>query len=155
MADEFVSLGAYLHAPAFPPVTEKEPREAEVPAERDPVLDDVASQMRRFRAALYDAFAAVRERMLRDIACEVVGRELQLAPAEVEAIALRACAQIEAPLGVRVHPLDAAAFEQWTCDLETDASLHRGDVVLRVRDGAIDAALGVRLEGVLAAAACA
>lgn len=155
MADEFVALGAYLHAPEFAPVAEEEPHDAEASIERDPVLDEIASQMRRFRAALYDAFAAVRERLLRDIACEVVGRELQLAPADVEAIALRACAQIEAPLCLRVHPLDAAAFAQWTCDLETDASLHRGDVVLRVRDGAIDASLGVRLEGVLAAASCA
>ncbi len=155
MADEFIALRAFLHAPELPPAAQEERCEAEVPAQSDPALREIASQMRRFRAALYDAFEVTRERLLRDIACEVIGRELQVAPADVEAIALRACAQIEAPLCVRVHPLDVPAFAQWTCGVETDAALHRGDVVLCVNDGTIDAALGVRLEGVLEAASCA
>lgn len=155
MADEFVALDAYLHASEFAPPVEEESPEAEVSVETDPMLGEIASEMRRFRAALYDAFAATRERLLRDIACEVVGRELQLAPADIEAIARRACAQAEAPTCVRVHPLDAPAFSRWTCDVETDVALRRGDVVLCVRDGTIEAALGVRLEGVLEAATCA
>lgn len=154
MADEFVALGAYLHAPEFPAAVEEEPSETEVPVEGEPMLGEIVSQMRRFRAALYDAFATVRGRLLSDIACEVVGRELQLAPADIEAIVRRACAQAEAPTCVRVHPLDAPAFSGWTCDVETDTALRRGDVVLCVRDGTIEAALGTRLEGVLEAATC-
>ena len=155
MPDEFVSLREYLRVPdSVPPVEEKAPTVLGDPARDEVVLFEIGSEMRRFRAALRDGFEAARECLLRDIACEVLGRELQLAPADIDAIVSRACAQADAPASIRVHPMDAEALAAWTCDVETDATLHRGDAVLCVSEGTIDASLGVRLEGVLERRTC-
>lgn len=158
MDSAFVDLREYLRAPERPAQASDRERANEREASSapaDPALREIAGQMRRFRAALYDAYDAVRAQLLRDLVCDVLGRELQLAPADVDAIARRACEQIDAIACVRVHPDDVAALSAWTCAVEADATLHRGDVLLCVRDGTIDASLGVRLEGVLASLACA
>jgi flagellar biosynthesis/type III secretory pathway protein FliH len=116
-------------------------------------LREIASEMRRFRAALRDAFEASREALLRDIACGVLGRELALQPANLNAIAARIVAEIGTPVRIRVHPDDAAALEEWECELVPDASVRPGDIVFEVNDGSVDASLGIRLDEALAAAA--
>ena len=74
-------------------------------------LEDAASEARRFRAALADALAFSLERLVRDIACDVLARELVLAPPDVAAIAARALERYleDGPLQVRVHPDDRGA----------------------------------------------
>jgi flagellar biosynthesis/type III secretory pathway protein FliH len=111
-----------------------------------------AREVRFFQAHLSEALESAIEVLRNDIATEVVGRELQLAPAEIEDIVRRAVRRFaaEGPLCIRVHPDD---LEKVSCEVPSagDCALRRGDAVLEVRTGTIDASLGVRLESVLRA----
>ncbi len=117
----------------------------------EPDLEDAAAEARRFRAALADAFALSLERLVRDVACDVLARELVLAPPDVAAIAARALERYldDGPLQLRVHPDDRGACAPLDLRIVTDERLRAGDVVLDVRCGSIDASLGARLETVL------
>jgi len=105
---------------------------------------------RLFHAALGDAFDTLAAQLARDLACEVLMRELQLAPADVAALASRLLNERSAqePLRLRVAPADAHI----ACDLPVvaDPRLQAGDAVLECRSGEIDARLTVRLSAILA-----
>jgi hypothetical protein len=105
---------------------------------------------RFFQAALADAFDLQLAGLVRDIAAEVVGRELRLAPADIGEIARRLLAEYaaEEPLRLHVSPGDVA----FACALPivVDPALAPGDAVLECRSGDIDARLAVRLAGVSA-----
>ena len=118
----------------------------------DVECDAALGEARRFRAALREALEAVRADLLRDVAADVLGRELRLAPVELEAIVERACARyrIDEPLAVRVSPGEGRSLGHRFHVIE-DAGLRAGDLQLEVRCGEIDARLGARLERVLAA----
>jgi hypothetical protein len=113
--------------------------------------EPVLAEARRFAAALADGIALSLERLVRDIACEVLARELALAPCDVATIAARALHRYldEEPVRVRVHPDDIAACSALELAVVADRSLRAGDVVLDVRCGSIDASLGARLETLL------
>jgi flagellar biosynthesis/type III secretory pathway protein FliH len=106
--------------------------------------------VRLFHARIAEALESAVERLLCDVACDVLARELQLAPVDIERIVDNVLQRYSAeqPLQVRVHPEDAANLQ---CALPTvvDANLARGDAIVELRDGFIDASLGVRLEAVL------
>ncbi|HEY3676738.1 MAG TPA: FliH/SctL family protein [Candidatus Tumulicola sp.] len=106
---------------------------------------------RRFGAALADALALSLERLLRDIAYDVLARELALAPCDVATIAARALNRYldEEPVRVRVHPDEVTACATLDVGIVGDPSLRIGDAVLEVRCGSIDASLEARLEAVL------
>jgi hypothetical protein len=114
-------------------------------------IDDGLAAARRFRAALADALALSLERLLRDIARDVLARELALAPCDVAAIAARALRRYldEEPLRLRVHPDDVRACVALDVGIVADQSLRVGDAVLEVRCGSIDASMEARLEVVL------
>lgn len=114
--------------------------------------DDALADARRFRAALAEALDAALTELLRDVSCEVLGRELQLAPADVSAIACDALKRYDAdvPLRLRAHPDDAPRLEALELPIILDAALRRGDVTIELRSGTIDASLGARLEALLA-----
>lgn len=121
------------------------------PAIAQPGQADVCAEIRRFHAALADAVDAALHEIVRDVACEVLGRELQLATADVAAIARSALERFasDVPLRLRVHPHDASALATLGLPVVQDAALRRGDVVIELRSGTIDASLGTRLETVL------
>jgi flagellar biosynthesis/type III secretory pathway protein FliH len=154
---EFVTLGAWLRPPAqaaaIGPLAYDDEPVAEPPVRPvdDDVIADAASRARRFRAMLADALDRTLADLLRDIAAEVIGRELQCAPAELQHIVQRALerAADELPVSVRVHP---SQLELLRLDLPlvADARLRRDDVRIELRSGTIDASLGARLEQVLA-----
>jgi flagellar biosynthesis/type III secretory pathway protein FliH len=151
---EFIALGTWLCPPApaiatDPPAHDDEPPPAP-PAEEDAIAD-LASRARRFRAMLADALDRSLADLLRDIAAEIVGRELQCAPTELQRIVERALerAADELPLSVHVHPSQLALL-QLGLPLVADARLRRDDVRIELRSGTIDASLGVRLEQLLA-----
>jgi flagellar biosynthesis/type III secretory pathway protein FliH len=78
---------------------------------------------------------------------------LALEPANLDAIAAQVVAEIGTPARIRVHPNDAAALEEWECEVVLDdESLRPGDIVFEVNDGSVDASLGIRLDAALAAA---
>lgn len=112
---------------------------------------DALRAARLFRAALADAFDAVLAELTRELAAAVLGRELQLAPVDLEALARRLIAErrSDEPLCLRVAPSDAGI----ACELPVvaDPELRAGDAVLVCRSGEINARLAVRLAGVLAA----
>lgn len=115
---------------------------------------EAARDVRLFRARIAEALEAALERLLADVAAEVLGRELLLQPCEIDAIAGRALQRYaaEEPLRVRVHEDDVARVR---CGVTAvaDPELRRGDAVIELRDGCIDASLGIRLEYILRAAA--
>jgi flagellar biosynthesis/type III secretory pathway protein FliH len=87
--------------------------------------------------------------LVREIAVEIVSRELRLAPAEISNIVNLACARYAQPLSIRVHPdevQDVRGFE----NVVADNSIRRGDVMLTISGASIDASLGMRLARVLA-----
>jgi flagellar biosynthesis/type III secretory pathway protein FliH len=149
--DEFISLAATLTAPAVA-AAEALP---EIEIADDPLDEaDAMREVRLFRARLAEALDSAVEQMLCDIASGVLGRELRLAPADIKRIIDRALQRYaaEEPLRVRVHPGDAAKL-QCGVPIIADAQLRRGDAIVELRDGFIDASLGVRLDAVLRACA--
>ncbi len=157
--DRFVPLAQWF-APlaAMDTATEEEPEEAPTRADETPALPliehcdvDAGAEVRRFRAALADALEYAVEELLRDIAASVLARELTIAPADVHAIVQQAREryQIDEPFAIRVHPAECAMLQDQPVRMKADPSLRRGDVVLEVACGTIDATLGARLDRVL------
>jgi flagellar biosynthesis/type III secretory pathway protein FliH len=152
MPDGFVPLDRALRPAPEPPTVSGDVATAVVTiGELEPDLEDAIAEARRFRAALADALALSLERLVRDVACDVLARELVLAPVDVAAIAARALERYsdDGPLRLRVHPDDRSACATLDLPVVTDERLRAGDVVLDVRCGSIDASLGARLETVL------
>ncbi|MHB8433493.1 MAG: FliH/SctL family protein [Candidatus Tyrphobacter sp.] len=144
--DEFVPLDAYLQ------VSERAQELAAAPEPAQPqVARQALQEARRFRAALADAFDAAREQLVRDLASDVLARELACTPADVRRIAQRTLARYagDEPLHVCVHPGEVALLAGFDLPVVADARLRRGDVTLVLRHGTIDASLGVRLAHLL------
>jgi flagellar biosynthesis/type III secretory pathway protein FliH len=128
-------------------ITEDEPRPKSEISDADAEL---ARDVRLFHARITEAVECAVERLLCDVACDVLARELHLAPANVERIVDRALERYfaEQPLRVRVHPDDAESLH---CALPVlgDPQLSRGDAIVELRDGFVDASLGIRLDTLL------
>lgn len=112
-------------------------------------VEALLRDVRRVRAALADAVQAALADLLTDIAAGVLGRELQLKACDLGAIVGRALERYGdvTPVCVRVHPDDAGAVDGYP--IRSDSSLRRGDAIIEVQSGTIDARLGVRLDRVL------
>ncbi len=106
-------------------------------------------EARLFRARLDDALEDALARLVRELAADVLARELRLAPCDLAAIVARARAQ--APV-VRVRVAPGEAAREYGVPVLADAALQPGDAVLELAGGALDARLGVRLAAVLATA---
>jgi len=123
--------------------------EASVPVAEDP-SNDVARALREarlFRARLQDAFDDALARLVRELAAEVLARELALAPCDVRALAQR-IAGTTPFVRLRVAPEDVSSLAG-RVDTVADPALHPGDAIVELAGGAIDARLGVRLAAVL------
>jgi hypothetical protein len=154
-AAEFVSLADLLRAPradaasAAPAAVCAPPADdRDAPASREIV--DAVREAKRFRARLADAFDAAAARLLRDLAGDVLARELRLAPCDLSALVARVHAR--APVvRVRVAPEDGPRVRD--VPVVVDETLRAGDAIVEVTGGGIDARLGVRLGIVLEAVA--
>ena len=115
-------------------------------------LNEAIAGVKRFRAALADAVDMVIGDLLRDIASDVVCRELLISPVDVRAVVARAKERyaFDEPVAIHVHPDDCAVLVNSGTKIVSDGRMRRGDVVLTVRCGTIDATLGARLDTVLA-----
>jgi len=131
-----------------PPIERDANASSALEAECD--LVEIVREMRLFRARLNELLAQSLQSLCADIATDVLARELQIAPADVAAIAERLAARFldEHPVRVRVHP-DEVDLVNCGLPVTGDGRLHRGDAVLELRGGVVDASLGVRLQGVL------
>ena len=156
MPEAFISLASMLLAspepapqlPAEPAI--EDPPQAVFPLTNDE-LEDALRDARLFRAQLREALDIAVETLLVDVAAEVLGRELALAPVDIISIVDRiVCGFVgEDPVRVRLHPDDVHNIESSDIEVRGDAALRRGDAVLEVRCGEIDASLGARLDGVI------
>ncbi|MGH7736691.1 MAG: FliH/SctL family protein [Candidatus Tyrphobacter sp.] len=122
------------------------------PAQQQPQPID-AQRVRRFYAALADALDCALDDLMRDVASDVLARELALAPADVARLAHDALSRLasQEPLYVAVHRDDAGALAALHVPVRIDETLRRGDASIVLRYGSIDASLGARLQDVLAA----
>lgn len=146
-ATPIVDTSAFIesvHAEA--PVDERAPATCSCEAETKAESIRVA---RHFRAALADALAQATARLIRELASDVLARELTIAPCAIESLVARlARDHVSAgPLRVRVSPFDRVT----TCEfpIVVDASIQVGDALLECTSGIVDARLGVRLSDVL------
>ena len=161
---EFISLADLLRPPVPLVATpvDVEPPIAEPPAM--PTLDDATlprrdestnhelvaalRETRLFRARLADAFEGARQRLLRELATDVLARELRVAACDLDALARRIIA--EAPfVRIRVAPSDVATISG--APVVADTELDAGDAIVELIGGGLDARLGVRLAAVLEA----
>jgi flagellar biosynthesis/type III secretory pathway protein FliH len=111
--------------------------------------------IRRFRAALADALDVAVQRLLAEIAENVLARELTVAGADVAAVVAKTRERFssERVLTVRVHPRDRNVLGGLEIDSVIDETLVPGDVIAELRSGTIDLRLRARLESALAACA--
>lgn len=162
--DAFVSLADLLR----PQVVVAEPASGHLDASQDDVAERgetysdvhaaIGRDVRLFRAQLADAFDAARDAVLRELTYAVLGRELLLAPSDIQTIASRILAEhpLAQPLRIRIAPDDVFAIDAHADSLPTvvcDPSLAPGDAVIELASGTIDAQLGVRLAVLLASVA--
>lgn len=157
--ENFRSLASMLLRQSEPAAGDTEPVLSGV--EAIPQCDTDASEdelelmreIRLFHARIIEAAEAAVERVVSDVAADVLARELLLEPADIEAIVDRGLKRFaaEEPLRVRVHADDAPRLN---CSVPAiaDERLRAGDAVIELRGGSIDATLGVRLSTVVEAA---
>ena len=153
MGDRFVALQDFL-LPALVSEPLESFDEQLIAPQRDEApheLREAVGEARRFSAAVRDAADVSVRSLLCDIAAEVLARELQLAPANLQAIVAAAYArhENEGVLVARVHPDEVGALAGSALEVVADCALRRGDAVLQVRSGTIDVSLGARLADVL------
>ena len=164
MAETFVSLASYVRGGAAaepPPVAESVPVQgvAAIPPASvagcgvEFVHAEVHSGLTLVRLAAFEAFERAKMSLLAALAQEVLGRELALAPADVEALVARAgeCFREFEPLSITLSAADAARVGT-SLPTFADASLEAGDVVIAVRDGAFESLFRFRLQAALAGA---
>lgn len=112
------------------------------------VVTDALREAKLFRARLADAFDDARGRLLRELASDVLARELRIAPCDLDVLAQRALAS--APVvRVRVAPSEIGLVSG--IPVVADPELAEGDAVVEIDGGAIDARLGARLALILEA----
>jgi flagellar assembly protein FliH len=160
VAAEFVALADMLRPPAgaappdaCPDLAVEFEHAGAAPGSATEPPGDVGSDIvaavrdaRLFRARLGDALEAATARLIRELASDVLARELKLAPCDVDALVRRVLER--APVvRVRVAPADVAHVRAAPC--VADPALAPGDVLVELNGGALDARFGVRLATVL------
>jgi hypothetical protein len=106
----------------------------------------VLRDARLFRARLADAFDSAATKLVRELAADVLMRELRLAPCDIAALVQRV--RDRAPVvRVRVAAVDVDAVRG--VPVVIDPALEAGDAMVELAGGALDARLGARLACVL------
>lgn len=122
------------------------------PAEpgRESVLFALGSELGIVRIAAGESFEDAARRLLERLACDVLGRELALAPCELGGLIAAARAELEAlePLCLITAPGERAEFPRaFPC--RTDPALAPGDLFVEASGGAIDLRLRARVQRAL------
>jgi hypothetical protein len=152
----FIPLAELLRPPVVEKLPEPElvPDVCEIPAALPELAlavetADALRAARIFRAVLADTLDAVCARLVRELAADVLARELRLVPADISAIIQRLIAEcLDQPVRVRVAPSDAQVICEFP--VVADVTLQPGDAILECVHGSVDARLGIRLADVLA-----
>jgi flagellar biosynthesis/type III secretory pathway protein FliH len=160
VAAEFTALADILRPPpgvaaldARPQLGDESERDGAALGSAAETANDAAADIcaavreaRLFRARLADALDAAAARLIRELASEVLARELKLAPCDIDVLVRRI--HERAPVvRVRVAPADVPHLRAAPC--VADPALAAGDALVELHGGALDARLGVRLATVL------
>ncbi|MGB8965823.1 MAG: FliH/SctL family protein [Candidatus Cybelea sp.] len=161
MPDGFVPLASLLRPIVVEPVDPSLPVSTTAAGTPDEAIaragtleaeyDENLCAARRFRAALADALEVAVGRLLREIANDVLARELRLASADVASVVAHALARFdgEKVLSLRVHPSELGTLPELGLEKIADESLAPGDAVIELHSGTIDLRLPARLEAAL------
>lgn len=161
MPDEFIPLEVFfapVRSQVEPPSASGAEQDRDGGAEgggRDAdcgaLLEQTMREVRCFRAALADALDAAVDRLLPNVASEILARELQLAATDVRAIVAKTLERFgsERVLSIRVHPQALAALTESPVAVVADAALADGDLMVELNSGTIDMTLKVRVAHLL------
>ena len=143
-----------IEPPTPPPVASREVDAPPAPASNPQiaaVLATFASEIVRLRARAAELVESEAESLLQMIASAVLVRELELAPADVAALAARTRDEWRGthPLRFRVAAADVDRLAMLGELLEPDPSLQPGDLQVQLPEGMLDLRLGTRLAAVL------
>jgi hypothetical protein len=155
MPDGFISLGDWVremraHAPLPPPdAPEASDPELAVP-EQTAEIASFAEEIALLRLRVVESFERSRERLLRRFAEEVLVREQQLLPADIEAIARKALIAFaeESPVALAVAPAEAACLRA-DIPVRADAALQPGDIIVDIADGRFESPLRLRVARII------
>jgi hypothetical protein len=102
------------------------------------------------RIAACESFEDAARRLLERLACDVLGRELALAPCDLGGLIATARAELQAldPLYIVTAPGERAEFPP-EFPLRSDPALAPGDLFVEVSGGAIDLRLRARVQRAL------
>ena len=111
---------------------------------------DVARELTLLRLAAFEAFERAKRRLLESFAAEVLGRELALAPIDVDALAAEVLARFAdlEPVALVLSPSDGRRVHA-PFPVRIDDALRPGDFCIDVRDGIIESTFAFRLAAVL------
>ena len=164
MDERFIPLAAFVRGNAHTAIAPVQSAgtaaesEAATPGVTPGVLDfahaDVVHELALMRLATMEAYGRAVESLLRSLADDVLARELLLAPADVDALVQRVLATfpVRDPVALRVSAADAGRVQAGLA-IRVDPSLGSGDLIVVVRDGALESRFAQRLEDALARAA--
>lgn len=107
------------------------------------------------RLAAFEAYERRTVRLLAALADDVLARELRLADCDLAALAARvlAAAGTAEPVVLVVGDSAAGQLADIGLPVRRDDALGPGDLIVEVRDGALESPLTFRLAGALAASA--
>jgi flagellar biosynthesis/type III secretory pathway protein FliH len=157
-SDEFVPLAIFLNpvespVPSTTCATERVDADVALPhcVQASDELAETLSAVRCFRAALVDALEVAVQSLLPAIACDVLGRELRIEPADLAAVVAEAVERFgrEQVLVIRAHSGEISALESLGVELAADDRLALGDAEIELRSGTVDMRLRARLEALL------
>ncbi len=124
-------------------------------------VGSVCAELALMRFAAAEALEGAARRVLCDLAGDVLGRELALAPCNIDALLRRAVAAFTdlEPVSVRVAAEDAPLLSSATVTcaqkelaalpVRVDPALVSGDFIIEVRDGALESPRAFRLRSTL------
>ncbi len=158
MPERFIRFSALLRSTvsAAPDLPTQNVAAVDVCAAPQPRVPDgereLAREVAHFRARLAESFEAAQANLMRKFAREMLARELQLAPADVAEIVRSTCEGVQRSdiLRVRVNPQDIPAL-LGDIPMLADEYLTRGDAIVELHQGSLDASVSIRFESLLAA----
>lgn len=151
MADSFVTLATLLReSPAVPSAPPVEPASEIALVQAGFSRAAVVQELALLRLAAREAFERSAAELLHIFAQDVLARELRSAPADLQLLAGRLLAGCGAnePVELVLSPGEAELL-QVALPVRADPELAPGDLVVRVREGALESHLEFRLTAAL------
>jgi hypothetical protein len=111
---------------------------------------EILNELTLLRVAAFEALERVKVRWLERFAADVSARELALAPVDLQALAERVVLEsgdLE-PVALIVNALDAESIRA-PFPIRIDPSLGPGDLIVEVRDGALESRFSFRAQAAL------